>query len=272
MINNLKIFESNTSHGPMTLEREFYSAILSKEDIEEDFGKRLDKLAVEENFNANIVAFPRQNDIYEEEIGSYINIDQSTKNILPRKKGIFMPCDIVMTNANTSGITLAAPTCDMPVLIIEDEKNKAIAIANCSKKNINEKLPFYVVSALKKEYNSSPSDLKVYISSCASVETFVLKEYPIWAIDKDVWTGAILKDEKGKYHVNLRFAILKQLIQAGIPASNIKSNMTDTIVGKTPELYSEYAYNYGRENKHGKYLVGAFYEDRNVKIRIKSKK
>jgi len=271
MIKNLKIFESNTNHGPMTIDRTYYPIAWNDKQIISDFEKRMSILGTEIGFDDKKIVFPHRDDIYTEDakIGSYINIEEDLLEIL--KNNIHLPYDIIMTNSDTKGIVLAAETADMPVVIMRDEKTGAIALSYCEQGHIGNQIPLYMVAALKNEYNTDVQNIKVYISSCAHPENYALNHYPMWAYNDEVWAGTVMRDtdsKKEKYHINLRSAILKQLLVAGISAKNIKSNMHDTIKGKNPYLYSEYAANYGIEEKHGKYIVGAFFEEE-PKVRIK---
>lgn len=274
MINNLKIFESNIKHGPMSMDKRYYPKSWNDEQIISDFESRVSTLGEEVGFDNRKIVLPHRDDIYMDQhktTGSYINVDNDLVEMLQNKKGMYLPFDIIMTNSNVSDVVLASTADDMPVVIMEDLENNAIALAYCDQAHITEKMPLYMVNALRSVYDSKPSDIKAYISSCANPESYVFRYYPMWAYDDEVWKGSVnCESTKGKekYYINLKSAILRQLLMAGISAKNIKSNMHDTIGGFNPELYSAYASSImGKERKQGKYLVGAFYEGEKVRIK-----
>lgn len=274
MIKNLKIFESNVKHGPMSIDRRYYPISWNDAQIINDFESRVSSLGEEVGFDDRKIVLPHRDDIYMDQhktTGSYVNIDNDLSEMLQNKKSMHLPFDIVMTNSDVPNVVLASPTDDMPVVIMEDLKNKAIALAYCEPAHITEKMPLYMVNALRSVYDSKPSDIKAYISTCANPESYVLRYYPMWAYDDEVWKDSVRCEStkgKEKYYINLKSAILKQLLVTGISAKNIKSNMHDTIGGFNPELYSAYASSImGKEEKKGKYLVGAFYEDKKVLIK-----
>lgn len=256
MKSQIKIFETGLLDGVMSRNKKFYDENLTQEEINRIFkttrisiGKRYGfnglKIiqALQKNENNNL-SYPD---------GKYIVIDE--KNL--QKEDLWyeeLPADILIISNKYKNIVIGNQCADCPIVIAEDRKLGVTALAHCGAAYINRKLPYQIIEALKKEYNSNPENIYVYISSGAKKDSFIYETYPRWATNKDVWAGCIEENED-KYKIDMYTAIKKQLQSQKI--KNIIINKKDTITDST--LASHYCAVKGQKEKIGQNFVGFYY-------------
>ena len=164
-------------------------------------------------------------------------------------------------DSNIKNILVVDKVADCPMLILLakiNEENWMIALAHCGGEYINRLLPQQMVDALIKESNVKPQYIKAYITSCISKESYVYDKYPPVASNKDTWKNAIEKIEDF-YYIDLRKAIVNQLLSKGLQKENMIISDKDTRTDN--DFYSHVAYKKGDINKNGRFIAGAVFID-----------
>ena len=180
-----------------------------------------------------------------------------------------IPEDILIVTKKVPKVVIGHPVADCPVVIMVDKKQGVSAIGHCSAQMIDMKLPMMIFEVLKSKYNSKTNDIMTYISACAG-SSWTYDRFPTWAKDMKVWEKCIVLGDDGLFHINLRPAILKQVISIGLSRENINFNMDDTITN--PNYFSNSVANSARvnhESKHGRHYAGVFFtgeDDEIIKV------
>ena len=259
MSKELYIFEANKLDGIMSRNKKFYPQELSQEEINQLFLETRINLGKKHNFDGTKLVQAHQksesnNLTYPD--GTYINLD---KIALTEKDYWYedLPADILLISKQTKNIVVAHQMADCPILIAEDRNLKVAALAHCGASYINRGLPKQTIEALKKEYNSLPENIYVYIGSCAKKESYIYDSYPSRATEKTVWKNFI-EEKNNKYHIDLLGAIKKQLLEVDI--THIETSNIDTITH--PDYASHYGRVHGDTTKMGQNLVGCFYREK----------
>lgn len=164
--------------------------------------------------------------------------------------------DILLVTENLPGVVIGHPVSDCPVVMMHDTKNGVCAIAHCSSKLIDSKMPMMIADALLDAYDSRDEDIVTYVSACAGEDSYKYDKYPNWALDESLWKGAIIEEKNGIFRINLRKAIKKQLEERNI--KRVTYNFDDTITN--PHYYSNSAASSGDNSKYGRNFAGAFYK------------
>lgn len=249
------IFESTVQDGPMSIQKQFYSDDMSKQNRKENLLKRRLSLGEKKGFNGKRIIIPSQNC---NQNGTYTVINEKTTDGYDDLWDLDIPSDIFLLEEKTKSIALAYPVADCPVLIAEDTQNKVTALTHCGAEFINRELPIDLIKSLEQHTNAKKEDIILYMSSCADVEHYTYDNYPSWATNKAVWKHHIFKDN-GYYHIDLRGSVLEQLENYRISKDQITVNPKDTITN--PTLYSNSATYHNIPNKNGRFLVGCFYKE-----------
>ena len=177
--------------------------------------------------------------------------------------------NILIVTSKTPRVVIGHPVSDCPVVMMCDKKNGVSAISHCSGEMIDQKLPMMIVEALRKGYGSKVEDIFAYVSACAG-DGWIHEFYPSWAKDSGVWSRSIIYGEDNRFHINIKPAILMQLIFAVIDHKNIRFNLDDTI--SHPGYYSSFASSkkgLQEDEKYGKHFAGLYYDgEEDQKIRI----
>ena len=123
---------------------------------------------------------------------------------------------------------------------------------------------------LQKEYGSNAKDIFAYVSASAGPNWFY-DSYPKWAKDSSIWKNCITYDHENKqFHINIKPAVLMQIIHSGVLPKNIQFNMDDTITH--PAYYSNHASSKKGGNqpeKNGRHFAGLYYdEEDSAKVKI----
>jgi len=260
-------FISTREFGPMSGGKAFYDESMSKEEIEKDLLERRKKLGNYYGFDGTKILVPYQNpSLYES--GHYEDVTEQISDKLNEDAefdlwNLDIPCDVMLIRSNLTGVVLAYPVADCPVVIASTKD--IIALAHCGAKEINRMVPLSVIDAVRNITDAKSSDIDVYVGPCANEKSYIYETYPNWATES-FWNKYIKETANG-YHIDMRSAVLKQLIDTGV--HRVHMNMEDTIT--SPEYYSHYAKCHGQEDKNGRFLVGAFHEGKIKKIGHKNK-
>lgn len=259
----LHIFESTIKHGPMSSNPKFYPASWDQEKIKQDLLKRRIQLGKEHGFNGKKIIVPIQkNDQALYPDGKYMMI---TKQQIENQDDLWdlnLYTDILLLSYEMKGVVIGFPAADCPILIIEDTKNKIVALSHCGAEYINRELPIDTVNSLCLSANTNPKDMKIYISSCATKESYTYDQYPKWATNKSLWQKNIYQTGS-LYHIDLRNAIIDLLCKHNITLNQINISLKDTITD--PDLYSNNRAHHQEGKKNGRHLIGCFYPEEKEK-------
>lgn len=259
------IFNSTIYDGPMSGQKRFYPENMDASNIKNDLFKRRLNLGEKYGFDGTKIIVPLQknmscNNKYPD--GKYVVLnDEDCVYQEIDLWSVDIPTDIMLIKKGIPGVMMAYPVADCPVVIMEDRKNGALALAHCGAEYINRELPMQIADSLLKEVNSFDEDIKVYVGPYASADNFTYDSYPKWATNDKVWDGCIYEKD-GLYHIDMKKAIINQLNERKIKLENIKISNVDTI--SSPYYYSNNAAYHGHKEKNGRFLVGAGYAEQNV--------
>ena len=256
MKSQIKIFETGITEGIMSRNKKFYPENLTQKEINAIFLETRINAGKINNFDGKKVFQAKQktetNDV-EYPDGEYIVLNEEYM-----KKEDFwyedLPADILIISNKYPNIVVGNQMADCPIVIAEDRKLGITALAHCGATYINRKLPMQTIEALQKECNSKLEDIYVYITSCASKESYIYDSYPKWATNKDVWKNAIV-EKNNNYYIDMLTAIINQLKEMGI--NNITYSQEDTVT--SPKFYSHSAFAKGDKSKKGQNFVGFYY-------------
>ncbi len=260
-MSKLHIFESSILDGPISCDKKFYDKSLTNQDIKQDLLERRLKLGRKHGFDGKRIVIPFQknshcNEQYKN--GKYILINEKIITGYEDLWNLNIPADILLLPKTITGLVIAYPVADCPVLIAEDVKNQVAGLAHCGSEYINRELPIDLIKALQEEVGSKTDDINVHISACASSQNYIYDTYPSWASNKKVWHNFITKETDG-YHINLRGSIVNLLQKYNLNKTHINISQNDTI--SNPMYYSNSAAHFGNQNKNGRFLVGCFYKE-----------
>lgn len=256
----LKTFYSERSNGPMSGGKAYYDPSMSREEIIKDLRERRQKLGELKGFSGKRILVPLQ-DVKLEKYSNGHCEDvtermQDTLNENPDYDlwNFDIPCDVMYINSSLKGVALAYPVADCPVVIASTRK--AMALGHCSVVHIDRMLPKYIVEALRSKTNCADGAINVYVGPCAG-DSYVYETYPNWAKDP-IWEQFVTDTGNG-FRIDLKGAIRKELDDINV--SNVTMSSLDTITD--PRFYSNYAFNHGDPTKNGRFLTGAYFDDRN---------
>lgn len=176
--------------------------------------------------------------------------------------------DILVVRKTTPGIVIGHPVADCPVVMMMDRRQGITAIGHCSAELIDLRLPMMISEVLQSAYSAKADDIITYVSACAG-DSWTYDKFPKWAKDMDLWEKCVIYGDDGKFHINLRPAIMLQIISSGLKRENVVFNMDDTIFN--PNYFSNSAsspYGLNQEEKAGRHFAGAFYDDSNDELKI----
>lgn len=272
---NLKYFYSTISHGNMNTNKNFYPEGMTKEEIRKDFDERRIQLGREHDFNGLKVLTPIQKSRptlagkTEEEIrvlmekynskypdGHYVRI---TEDMIAPYEDLYdldIYSDILMIDSSITGVALAYPVADCPVVFARDNKNDVVAMAHCGGEYIDRDLPGQIVDSLREELDSDPCDISIYIGPHAQEESFTYNCFPPFIKNEERWEGC-LREENGLIHINMDRAIMMQLVQRGVCVESIYSSKFDTITN--PQFYSNNRARFD-SRKAGRFYTGCVYQ------------
>ncbi len=123
-----------------------------------------------------------------------------------------------------TGLVLNVTVADCCGILIYDKKNKAIAALHSGWKGTSLNIAGKGIEMLNQKFGSSPANLLVWLSPCAGKEEYEVE----WDVAKHFEQYVIKKNDK-KYLLDIREPILDQLIEAGVPESQIEISKECTI-------------------------------------------
>ena len=191
--------------------------------------------------------------------GSFFEINSDYVEANP-KGWTDIPEDILVVTSKTPGVVIGHPVADCPVVMMTDKKQKISAIGHCSGELIDHRLPAMIGEVLTIGYGSRARDIYAYVSACAG-DSWTYDCFPKWAKDQKMWDKCIIYGDDGLFHINMRPAVLMQIISLGIPPRNIRFNMDDTI--QDASYYSNSASSkngLNQEEKYGRHFAGLFFD------------
>lgn len=262
----LKIINSKREDGIMSDDKKFYPN-LTEEERKNKFDINKKNFLQKHNLGNVNILIPVQKTIYEEQDETF-NYKDGTYEILTKEnvtkylKGEkYFHDDFLIMDSSIKNILLADKIADCPMLILIvkiNEENCMIAIAHCGGEYINRLLPQQMVDALVKESKVDAKNIEAYISPCISKESYIYDKYPPVATNKDAWKNAIEKRDN-LYYIDLREAIVNQLLEKGLKKENITVSDKDTRTDD--DFYSHVAYKKGNISKNGRFIAGAIFLD-----------
>ncbi len=168
--------------------------------------------------------------------------------------------DLLVIKNDVPGVVIGHPVADCPVVMMVDQKQKIAIIGHCGGPLIDEKLPMMISEALRSKYDSRLDDIFTYVSACAG-DTWTYDSKPDWANDNDFWRNYIIYNTEDKlFHINLRAALLEQLIKSGLDTDKMKFNLDDTI---TDTRYYSNAMQRINPSRGGRHFAGLCFDNNN---------
>ena len=264
------VIESTKYYGSMTEKKEFYNDSMSENDIKENLLERRIKFGNDFGFDGTKIIVPLQknsscNLLYPD--GKYVVLNE--QSLIYQDIDLWnvnIPTDIMLIKKGIPGVMMAYPVADCPVVIMKDGLSGTLALSHCGLEYIDRELPAQIVDSLIKEGKCSEDNIKVYIGPSANFKNYTYENYPKWA-KNNIWKYCIHHKRDG-YHIDMRKAIISQLLERKIRIENIKVSKVDTITN--PNYYSNSASFKGNKEKDGRFLVGTGYVDVKVKGLSKS--
>ena len=236
----LKIIYSKREDGIMSDDEIFYP---KEEERKNKFELNKKNFLQKYNLDNVNILIPIQKTIYEEQDETF-NYQDGTYEIL--------------TKENVTKYLKGEKYFHDDFLIMDSDINWMIALAHCGGEYINRLLPQQMVDALIKESNVKPQNIKAYITPCISKESYDYDKYPPVASNKDAWKNAI-EQREDFYYIDLRKAIVNQLLSKGLQKENMIISDKDT--REDNDFYSHVAYKKGDINKNGRFIAGAVFID-----------
>ena len=249
-IGKMRLVETGKMFGNMNTNKAFYPESFTKEDIKEDFLERRIKAGEYFGFDGCQMFMADQKN----KDGSFFEITREYVEDNPLG-WTDIPEDILVVNSDLPGVVIGHPAADCPVIMAYDKSKEVLAIGHCSADLIDMKMPSLVIESLQRAYDSRVDDIVVYGSACAGTD-YSYDEYPKWAKDAKVWDGCINLEEDGLYHIDLRRALSKQLVEKQVGGFYLSP--IDTIHDE--RFYSNSAAFHGDLSKKGRNFSGAFIE------------
>lgn len=254
-MSNLRIFETGNLYGNMNTAKTFYPKCLPAEYRQEDFLRRRIILGEEKGFDGHKFFMASQ----EDKTGTYHILDENDAKIDDGWK-LDIKEDILIITDRVPGVVAGHPVADCPVVMISDKQNGITAVCHCSGALVDKHLPELTYDALRKAGNDmgmevNDNNIFAYVSSCAGPD-WTYNCNPSWATDSNVWQNSIIEVKSDLYKINIRQAVLDQLVNCHIENVHMKLVNTNT----HPDYYSHSA-SYTDKLKAGRNFVGAFYPD-----------
>lgn len=164
--------------------------------------------------------------------------------------------DILIVSHEVPGVVIGHPVADCPVIVMEDRKNKVVAMAHCSAELIDQKLPMMIADALNSSYGTKDEDISVIVGPCAGKD-WTYDCWPRWANDKRFWEScAAIIEENGEFKIDLREAISTQLDERNI-GNDRTYDMANT---RTDERYYSNSQAGKYLRKYGRHFNGVVYQ------------
>lgn len=257
MESRIVIFEGNQKEGVFSRTKSVHKDGMTEEEIEEEVKKARIKLGKKFGFSGlkmfeAIQKKKDNNDLYPDNKYVVLKDKHMQKEDFFQEK---IETDILIITSKYPKVAVSFGVADCAVIIAEDRKLGATALAHCGINEINRELPKGVIKSLIKEFNSNPKDIYLYIGSHIKKESYQYDKYPPQATNQEVWKDAI-EEENGIYYIDLDQAIINQLKEFEL--GEIVISPIDT--AKEPYYASHRMRMKGHLDKKGQNVVGFYYK------------
>lgn len=235
----LNIIKSTTKDGIMSIDKDFFPNLTIEERnllYESTIERFLNKLNIKDK---NFTIINEKNTEY-----GYKLIGKSPKNTTLK--------ETVVIKSTTKNYFVGVETADDPIIIatVNKDDQEVCAISLGSVENIHNELLDKIVGYLINETGCTPFDISFYISACPNKENLIITDETL--INSRVLKQGITKEKDG-YHLDLRFAIVKDLDNQLVDPNKILLDPTNTI--DDLNHYSKLA------KRNGKHLIGVMFTD-----------
>lgn len=246
--NALHILETGNHYGTMNANPKFYPEDYTYDMRWSTFLKRRMAAGKDGGFDGRKMFMADQ----EHKKGTWFEITEDYLKSYPEGWSD-IPQDILIVTNKVPGVVIGHSVADCPVVMAFDMHKKTLAVAHCSAELVDKKMPMLLIDALEEAHPTKDQDIVTYVSACAG-KSWTYDTYPKWAKDDQIWKDLITLEEDGLYHIDLKKAVLRQLIQRGV--GGVMMSPIDTITN--PEFYSN---SVARNNpdKLGRHFAGAFF-------------
>lgn len=168
------------------------------------------------------------------------------------RKGTAIPrCDALITGV--VGVVLAAFSADCMIVCLVNPQRRVAALAHAGWRGVLHGVVGKMVDALVSEYGGCPQELMAWGSPCICRHCLeVSPEVAVLFLDRG-WDDPLFCDGDeiaGKYFLDLREIVRKQLITSGLPTGNIE--MAEICTSCHPDLF----YSYRREGEKTGRMMG----------------
>lgn len=170
--------------------------------------------------------------VFENQIVGGTQIHQA--EVLAVDEGMFCAgYDAFITNQKNLFLTIGVADCT-PVLIY-DSRNQAVGAAHAGWRGTVGHIVQNVISQMESNYGTQAADCYAFIGTCIDVENFEVGEEVAKQFDEQF---VVRYAHQEKPHVDLKRANLHQLIQMGVPESQIEISPYSTVFNN--DLYFSY--------------------------------
>ncbi len=255
---NLRVFETTRALGIMTGNLRVYPEGTTREEVREEFLDRRLKLG-------SLLGVDGRKIVMQTQDGKGTCEKITEEKMASQEDGwnIDFNVDMLMIDQMGPAVVAGYAVADCPVLILADPKKHVAVQGHCGTSYINQGLPIQMVNALREETDCKSEDIFAYLSSCASKRNYVYDASPAFAKDPAKWKNS-LSHYQGLWHIDVRRAIIDQLVSCNLNRANFMLNLHDTTVD--PAYYSDTACSSRNPilepdpTKLGRYFVGITYQ------------
>lgn len=133
---------------------------------------------------------------------------------------------------NKKNLCLVVSLADCCGVMMFDPNKNVIASVHSGWKGTSKNITGKAIQKMVEEFSINPSDLRVWLTPCAGKE-----DYEVGSDVAELFPGFVEPNEKGKYLLDLKSAILNQLLDRGVIESNIEISPESTISDKNYHSY-----------------------------------
>ncbi len=173
--------------------------------LAENLNSKLDRLKFQRQVHKNLIRIISRDSIEEESDGMITNIP---------------------------GLILNVTIADCCAILIHDPVLKVIAALHSGWRGTSLNIAAKGISMMEKEYDSTPENMQVYLSACASGDN-----YEVGSEVAELFSIGIKAKTNGKYLLDIRKEIERQLVKSGIKESNIEISNVCTIENRDYHSY-----------------------------------
>ena len=173
------------------------------------------------NVRANRDLFFKTLGIKEEEVAIPRQVHSSTV-VRADHAGTYPECDGLVTDKTRVFLSVSTADC-IPIFIVEKEK-KVVAALHSGWRGTVAAIALEGVRKMVEEYGADPRAMSAYIGPAASVCCYEVSQDVASQFDR-----RFVRELEGKLRVDLKGAVLDQLLSAGIPPASIDVNPLCTI-------------------------------------------